>query len=153
MSAKDVAATIYDYWTLSGHPDDPIKKPALSHLVAVCVIGCQEGEYSLEWPPGQGDGGKAHGIGQWHDDRVKIILDNTGIDVRSAGLLDQNRAMFWEIWNKLPACKKALLAATNVTEGIAALVNKFEFSGNRQRDIRRRSQYAGYWDVHFTNAG
>lgn len=149
MSARGVATTIYDYWLNPTEPGDSIQKPAFSHLVAVCVIGNQEGEYSLEWPPGIGDGGKAFGIGQWHKERADIIEAKTGIDVRTAGVRDQNRAMWWELKNIQKRALTELVNAKNLTEGVSALVKHFEYSGNKDRDIVRRTQYAGYWDAYF----
>lgn len=52
-------------------------------------------------------GGRATAFGgaQWHMPRVRDILKGTGIDVRSAGMDDQTKAMIWEmkkmgIWDR-----------------------------------------------------
>jgi len=47
----------------------------------------------------------AFGGAQWHTPRVRDILKGTGIDVRSAGMGDQTKAMIWEmkkmgIWDR-----------------------------------------------------
>ncbi|MGV1793849.1 phage tail tip lysozyme [Rhizobium sp. A37_96] len=47
----------------------------------------------------------AFGSAQWHMPRVRDILKGTGIDVRSASMDDQTKAMIWEmkktgIWNR-----------------------------------------------------
>lgn len=58
----------------------------------------QRGDYANGRPT-------AFGGAQWHMPRVRDILKGTGIDVRSAGMDDQTKAMIWEmkktgIWDK-----------------------------------------------------
>lgn len=50
-------------------------------------------------PMARGDGGQAHGLFQWHPDRRENIMKNTGIDVSSAGFMDQMEAAAWEMKN------------------------------------------------------
>ncbi len=53
-------------------------------------------ESSLE-PAVIGDHGEAHGLWQWHDDRLAAIKAATGIDIaRGAGVADQCKALDWE---------------------------------------------------------
>lgn len=48
-------------------------------------------------PMARGDGGKAHGLYQWHPDRRARIKAATGIDVSNASAADQRRAAAWEM--------------------------------------------------------
>lgn len=48
-------------------------------------------------PKALGDHGTAHGICQWHPDRVEAIVRGMGIDVRTAGLDQQLHALDWEM--------------------------------------------------------
>lgn len=50
-------------------------------------------------PNARGDGGKAHGLFQWHPDRRAAILAGTGIDVSTASFQDQLKAADWEMKN------------------------------------------------------
>jgi hypothetical protein len=165
MTAKqDLATLIFDYWTKPSPANDPIIKPAMRDVVAFGVIGNQVGEYSLKWPPGAGDkrSGEpsAYGIAQWHWDRRNAIFVQTGIDVASAGPLDQQRAMWWELRYKEVACLYAIHAAAtieNEDEAIEAVVNalvdKFEYSSSRERDKAKRLEYARFWRDYFRTQG
>ncbi|MFS8051581.1 phage tail tip lysozyme [Rhizobium sp. BR 317] len=79
---------------------------------AAATMGAESG-YGHEQ---RGDfvGGRATAFGsvQWHMPRVRDILKNTGIDVRSAGMDDQTKAMIWEmkkmgIWDRAVKAKNA----------------------------------------------
>lgn len=51
---------------------------------------------------------QAVGLGQWHPDRVRAIMDGSGIDVRSAGFADQVRALIWELSHSEGAAGQAI---------------------------------------------
>jgi Phage tail lysozyme len=122
----------YDYWRGEG----------LTHDQALAVLGNQRGENGLG-NLAVGDHGTAFGQGQWHNDRRQEILRNTGIDVASAGFLDQQKAMRWEfengsmgghVWNALKASRG--------DEGVGILVRGFERPANPGPDIATRKGYA-----------
>lgn len=50
-------------------------------------------------PLARGDGGKAHGLAQWHPARRRAIMAGTGIDVSTAPYQKQLEAMAWEMKN------------------------------------------------------
>lgn len=77
---------------------DQAKQIGYSQTAALGVLGNMSQESSLD-PYARGDGGTAFGLGQWHIDRVKDILNATGIDVRKASFQDQVRAYLWELNN------------------------------------------------------
>jgi hypothetical protein len=51
-------------------------------------------------PGARGDGGRAHGLFQWHPDRRGNILRATGIDVSSGTYEQQREAAAWEMKNE-----------------------------------------------------
>lgn len=151
---EEIASIIFRYWTTETDVGDPkFYKPAFPAWVANSQCGSQQGEYSLLWPPPSGDRvhgiPTAHGAAQWHHDREDDIRNRAGIDIRSASCLDQQRAIWWEIKNKMPACLAALKASDDEAQAVAALVDKFEFSGDRARDKARRTDYALHWKAYF----
>lgn len=48
-------------------------------------------------PAARGDGGRAHGLFQWHPDRQRNIFKNTGINVSAADYMSQLEAAAWEM--------------------------------------------------------
>ena len=82
--------------------------PNAAHAVAVLVglgwekvhavgaVANLEMESGLA-PNALGDHGTAHGIAQWHPDRVQEIYRGCGINVRGASLDQQLRALDWEM--------------------------------------------------------
>src|SRR6185312_8766348 len=100
---KEVAQSGYNY----------LRGQGLSHNAALAVLGDARGENGLG-SLRVGDNGTAFGQFQWHPDRVAEILRNTGIDVRTAGFMDQLKAFRWEaehgaggghIWERLKNAK------------------------------------------------
>ncbi len=93
---------------------DSLKAAGMSHENAVVWAGATMGAESGYGSAQRGDfvGGRATAFGavQWHMPRVKDILKGTGIDVRSAGMADQTKAMIWEmkkmgIWDRVVKAK------------------------------------------------
>lgn len=153
MDVNSVATIIYHYWREPSPVGDPIIKPAFPHIPAACVVGDQQGEYGLKWPPGEGDHHKAHGIAQWHADRQQRILDKIRIDISKANIIDQNRAFAWELQKYYAPVFRALLAAQTIEEGITPLVRRYEVTGDQPLDIVKRSAYAEHWDSVFRSLG
>jgi hypothetical protein len=83
-----LAQQAYEYWRGQG----------LNHDQALAVLGNQRGENALG-SLNQGDGGSAGGQLHWHAERRADILRGTGIDVLTAGFMDQQRAARWEMEN------------------------------------------------------
>jgi hypothetical protein len=148
-SVNQLAEMFYDYWRSASGPDDKIGKASLGHIPTVCIIADQQREWSLVWPPKPGDGGKAHGVAQWHQDREDDIRQRTGIDIRTAGPLDQQRAIAWELQTKFPGTWTRLTVAKTTLEGCSLLVKRYEFSGSQARDIARQVPFADHWDIVF----
>jgi hypothetical protein len=128
-----LAKQAYDYWRSQG----------LSHDAALAVLGNQRGENALG-SLNHGDGGSASGQFQWHEDRRADILRNTGIDVATAGFLDQQKAARWEmehgaggghVWG-------ALKSAKSREDAIWTMVHGFERSGDQRGDAAIRLGYA-----------
>jgi hypothetical protein len=129
----DRAKQAYAYWRGQG----------LSHDQSLAILGNERGENALGSLT-VGDNGSAYGQAQWHMDRVADILRNTGIDVRTAGFLDQQKAMRWEmehgaggghVWD-------ALKNAKSREDAIWTMVHGFERSGDQRGDAAIRLGYA-----------
>ncbi|TWB19517.1 hypothetical protein FBZ99_101290 [Rhizobium sp. ERR 1071] len=93
---------------------DSLKAAGMPHENAVVWAGATMGAESGYGSAQRGDfiGGRATAFGsvQWHMPRVKDIFKGTGIDVRSAGMADQTKAMIWEmkkmgIWDRVVKAK------------------------------------------------
>jgi len=129
------AQTIWSFWISKG----------CSPNQAAAWVGNVDGECSLIIGL-IGDNNEAHGISQWHDDRIEEILEGTGIDIRSATLPDQLEAAYWEctegwykdVWPKL-------LATKDIQSAVTVLVQYYEQSGSQARDVARRTTLATYW--------
>ena len=129
----ELAKQAYAYWRGQG----------LSHDAALAVIGNQRGENALG-SLNRGDGGSAGGQFQWHADRRADILAHTGIDVLTAGFMDQQKAARWEmengaggghVWN-------AMKNAKSREDAIWTMVHGFERSGDQRGDAAIRLGYA-----------
>ncbi|MGZ9718815.1 phage tail tip lysozyme [Rhizobium miluonense] len=95
---------------------ESLKAAGMSHENAVTWAGATMGAESAYGGAQRGDfvNGRptAFGGAQWHMPRVRDILSGTGIDVRSAGMGDQTKAMIWEmkkmgIWDRAVKAKNA----------------------------------------------
>ena len=132
----------YDYWRSQG----------LSRDQALQVLGNQRGENQLG-ALSAGDGGRSVGQFQWSASRRAEILNATGIDVRTAGFLDQQRAARWEfekgsqgghIWNSLRNSRSN-------SESMGLLVHRFERSANQASDIATRMGFADRYGRSITD--
>ena len=129
----DLAKQGYDYWIGQG----------LTHDQALWVLGDQRGENQLG-SLARGPSGE-YGQFQWDEARRQNILKATGIDVATAGFIDQQKAARWEfehserpqnrIWDRLRAAKTE-------KEGVWELVHNFEQSAAQQSDLAMRMGYA-----------
>ena len=113
------------------------------------ILGDIDGETGFVSRPG--DDGEAVGFGQWHGDRQKAILTHTKIDVRSAGPLDQCRAMYWEMTTPGSGAHvwPEFMATEDWVAGMTVLVAKYERSLVQGRDVARRVVYAKKWATTF----
>lgn len=128
----DLAKQAYDYW----------RKEGLTHDQALSVLGNERGENGLgSLVPG--DSGSAHGQFQWHEDRRQDILKNTGIDIATAGFLDQQKAARWEMENGAGGGHvwKALKNSKG-DDGVDVMVNGFERPLDRAGAIATRKGFA-----------
>jgi hypothetical protein len=148
-TVNQLAEMLYDYWRSASGNDDKIDKPALAHIPTVSIIADQQREWSLVWPIAPGDARHAHGAAQWHKDREDVIRRETGIDILRAGPIDQQRAMAWEMQHKFAGMWARLTVAKTTLEACTLLVARYEFSGNRARDIARQVPFADHWDIYF----
>ncbi len=90
-----------------------------------------------------GDGGKAHGIAQWHPDRQANIFANTGIDVRTASHDDQLKAMAWELEHGDKGNIAAKLRNTKTAQEAGELITrKFEIPANTDFQAMKRGLLA-----------
>jgi len=124
-----LAKQAYDYWRGQGANNDQ----------TLSVLGNQRGENPLGSLT-HGDGGSANGQFQWHNDRRADILRNTGIDVATAGFLDQQKAACWEMENGVGGGRmwNTLKNAKTRADAVWALVHKFERSGDQPGDAAIR---------------
>jgi hypothetical protein len=77
-------------------------------------------------PAARGDGGRAHGLYQWHADRRKKIMDATNIDVSTASAADQRKAAAWEMKNEGIFNDAAFRNIKGADEAAAYFSTKFE---------------------------
>lgn len=145
MDPKEVAKESYHFWRSVGY----------NHVQAIAWLAMEDGETSFRLGV-VGDHGKAFGPFQHQGPRISVIAQappkGCGIDVRlpacthRAGLEAAN----WETSPGGPPpfyrVRKALLACTTPKDAVSLLVNKFEMSAQRQRDIDRRLHLYDYWD-------
>src|SRR4051812_22599969 len=118
------ARLIFDYWTKQSAPTDPIIKPVMPPAVGLGMVGNQIGEYGLTWPPPTGttnEGEEVHGIGRWDRERWQAILVGSGIDVKIAAPLDQQRALWWDLRRSQADCLHAIQAASQLEDEDAAI--------------------------------
>jgi hypothetical protein len=129
----------YDYWRSQG----------LTHDQALSVLGNERGENPLGART-VGDPGKFGGHGtvgqfQWDPPRRAQILAGTGIDVATAGFLDQQKAARWEMEHSPDAVNRVwdwLKAAKTREAQVGLLVHNYERSADQPRDIAKRMGFA-----------
>lgn len=99
---------------------------------ALAMIGNWQQESNLGAKLGSG----AHiGLEQWEDSRRAAIMQNTGIDVTTAGLPDQMRAALWELRNGPEAGHfQQFLKTTGVNEAAGYFAQNIERSGEKPGD-------------------
>jgi hypothetical protein len=91
----------------------------------------------------RGDGGRAHGILQWHPPRRAEILKATGIDVSTANAMQQREALAWEMKNvKRSGWSDEKFRAMGDAEGAAYMSDKFVSPADRMGEIMKRSKMA-----------
>lgn len=115
---------------------------------AAGMVANEERESSFN-PGAVGDMGAAHGIFQWHPDRVKAIKEGTGIDVTRASHIEQLRAAAWEMQRTGVSDK---LHGMLTPEDSAALIsNIYERPANAAAEATIRGNIAkGYGSPQLT---
>jgi hypothetical protein len=88
----------------------------------------------------RGDGGRAHGLFQWHPDRRAGIKAGTGIDVSNATKEQQLDAMMWELNQRGEL--GGLLSQTTAHGAGAYFSQKFERPANGMYEAMKRGQMA-----------
>jgi hypothetical protein len=78
-------------------------------------------------PGARGDGGRAHGLFQWHPDRRAAIMNGTGIDISNATYQQQLEAAAWEMKNE-PGFSDEFFRSLSTSDAAAAY-----FSTNFER--------------------
>jgi hypothetical protein len=134
-----LAKQAYDYWRSQG----------LTHDQALSVLGNERGENPLgalaKGDPGSFGGHGTVGQFQWDPPRRAQILKGTGIDVATAGFLDQQKAARWEMENSPDRINRVWdqLKSAKTREGqIGLLVHNYERSADQPRDIAKRMGFA-----------
>jgi hypothetical protein len=145
MSAHDVAKESYKFWRSVGY----------NHEQACAWLAMEDGETSFRLGV-VGDHGKAFGPFQHQAPRINLIArlppKGCGIDVRNpqCSHLEGLQAANWETSPGGPPpffrIRGQLLECKSGYEAVALLVNKFEMSAKRERDIERRKHLYDYWD-------
>jgi hypothetical protein len=145
MNAHDVAKESYEFWRSVGY----------NHMQACAWLAMEDGETSFRLGV-VGDHGKAFGPFQHQYPRISIIMQpppkGCGIDVRDPNCthIEALQAANWETSPGGPPpfySIRGLLSRTQTPiEAVALLVNKFEMSAHRERDINRRVHLYDYWD-------
>jgi hypothetical protein len=100
-----------------------------------------------------GDDGSAHGIFQWHSDRIAAIKKAIGVDIATAPPIDEQcAAAFWEL-QTLPALGLAQLrAVTTASEAGIAGCQFFERAGAAEA-AERRGAMALRWSIYAAKNG
>ena len=109
---------------------------------ALAMIGNWQQESSLGANLGTGS---HRGLEQWDDNRRATIMQNTGIDVKTAGLPDQMRAALWELRNGSEAGHfQQFLKTSGVNEAAGYFAQNIERSGEKPGDdgFDKRIAYA-----------
>lgn len=100
---------------------------------ALAMIGNWQQESSLGANLGTGS---HRGLEQWDNTRRAAIMQNTGIDVATAGLPDQMRAALWELRNGSEASHfQQFLKTTGVDEAAGYFAQNIERSGEKPGDV------------------
>lgn len=118
-----------DFWVSQGYPRD-----------VADGIAANEQRESGGNPNATGDNGLAHGLYQWHPDRIAKIKAGTGIDVTTAGADDQRRAAAWEIQQM--GLKDSLINSGGAYNSAALFSKKFERPANGDYEAIIRGQEA-----------
>jgi hypothetical protein len=118
-----------------------------SKIAAMGIVANLVAESSLQPGETRGDGGKAHGIAQWHPDRRQKIQAHFGKTVESMGLREQLDAVDWEIrsGNGVTGGKNLfgdLNAAKSVASSVAQFVDRFERPKDRSGEKSKRTNIA-----------
>jgi hypothetical protein len=95
-----------------------------------------------------GDHGSAHGLYQWHGDRVKWLLENTKVDVTTAELSAQVLAAYQELRQRYPKTLEKLLATATAAEAAQIFCAEYEGAG-APNATQRRSKMAERWSAYF----
>lgn len=93
-------------------------------------------------PNARGDGGKAHGLFQWHPDRRAAILKGTGIDVSSASKEDQLKAAAWEMQHEKIFNDEYFRKLKGADAAGAYFSSAFERPADKMGEALRRGQMA-----------
>lgn len=90
----------------------------------------------------RGDGGRAHGLFQWHPDRRAKIMAATGIDVSTASAMDQRRAAAWEMKNERQFSDEKFRSITDPNAAGAYFSRNFERPADAMGEAFKRGQTA-----------
>ena len=100
-----------------------------------------------------GDDGTAHGIFQWHAQRIAAIKAAIGIDIATAPPIDEQCAAAWWELTKFPALGLAQLrAATTAIEAGIVGCEFFERAGAKDA-AQRRGGMAERWSTYAAENG
>lgn len=126
--------TAYDFFAARGY----------SHAQAAGIIGNLLGESSLNPNGPNGDGGKAKGIAQWHDDRWSVHVARAQANGRDPRDLNaQLDFVDWELRNKEKAAFNGLMKAKTVDEATAAFIGYERPAGWTSANPRAGHNYSG----------
>jgi VIT1/CCC1 family predicted Fe2+/Mn2+ transporter len=120
----------YDFWISQGY----------SPSAAAGLVANEKRESGFQGAGAVGDSGLARGAFQWHPDRQQKILAATGIDVRSAGPIDQLKAAAWELENS--GLGQKLKNVQSPEQAGALISSQFERPANGAQEALIRAQMA-----------
>lgn len=113
-----------------------------------CGILAQASAESSLRPSVIGDHGEAHGLFQLHADRIAAIKAGCGIDIVSASVEDQCKAVLWELKNSEHKAYRALLAAKTAYDSGHDMCRFYERPASTAQ-YAVRGNAAEKWLVHF----
>jgi hypothetical protein len=116
-----------------------MNKHGLSATHAAGIVANMQAESSGDINA-RGDGGRAHGLFQWHPDRQALIKSGTGIDVSNATKEQQLDAMMWEL--KQRGELGGFLSQTTASGAGSYFSQKFERPAGGMMEAMKRGQMA-----------
>lgn len=114
------------------------RKVTIPFAVAMVTQADMESAFK---PKAVGDKGEAYNLYQWHWTRGQIILDKTGIDIRTETNIERIvAAAWWELQNDEKKAYAAILACSNAADASRMACKYFEGAGAPNAAERRAAE-------------